>query len=157
MKIVSDVRCNQPDFAGDGSDYAVTELSLESVTHMLNLMDEAYNLKQRIGSLHTIEIFEGRFDWFSYYEEMDEVLREAKRVSGTEGDMYGVYFVPDDFEYPEDNHERMECETVMVAPDEIWWEAYLKYSDITYRTIRLTRADLMEIKDELEKTEKETA
>jgi hypothetical protein len=60
----------------------------------------------------------------------------------------------EDPKFGEEEFQRVECRTVQVSLDEVWWTAYVKHTNVRIETARVSKKTLLKIQDRFPEEER---
>jgi hypothetical protein len=139
MKYVSRTYSSDEDWNGD-CDYLLIDITPQVAKRILEYMDEAARVREKIDSLYCLDIFDYSTQAFSYFEAGGELLDE---ISGFDGN--DLTEVPEGFEIPEDNYQRTECDSVEVQENSFKWKMFVKHTDVRISSPQLDKELLEKI------------
>lgn len=121
-------------------DFAWIELTTEVAQTYLALMDEAAELKKKHGGFYALELYDCICWSEQWYEEMEEVVPEG-------GDCVLQPELPklrpEDHDHTKMKEARVDCETVHISRDDLYWTCHAKNTAYTAETSLVSR-DLIE-------------
>lgn len=139
MKILFTCFANNEHF--DGCQHAVVELSDEAKKEILARRELFQMCKSKDSSLWSLVFWDSVCQYFDY-DEWDplEALTE-EQVKLFETNEYVV--LPDDFEIPEDDAARTECDRMVITDDSVYWKCIAKHTDVYVETRNLPYEELL--------------
>ena len=147
MKIITPVTSNDENYNGD-CDYGLITIDKNDAEYLLGLMEKAQELKENVGRFYKLQVFDYSVNYFSYYEDLDEVLDvDGKPVVSYSVDVEsdGVHILPNDFILPADAEQNTECDTAGIDETQIIWDAYVKHTNCKVKCKSISKELLQRI------------
>ncbi len=145
IRIVIDTWSSSEDFNGD-CDYALVAVDASYVAELLWRMEEVKRLLRADEDFYALEYWDGRPAYFGYNDRWEAVRdfrnREAFKVPRGE-----PILLTADPGFQEDDFQRVECRTVQVDRNEVWWTAYVKHTNVRIETAPVSKKTLLKIQD----------
>jgi len=150
--LILDTSSTDDNYNGD-CDYALVPMSASYVADLLWYMDEAVRLHKADDSVYNLECWDATPSYFRFNDRL-EVIRDIYgdlAVNVPRGD---PILLTEDPKFGEEEFQRVECRTVQVSVDEVWWTAYVKHTSIRIETARVSRKTILKIQDRFPEEER---
>jgi hypothetical protein len=119
---------------GFGPDYALIDITPglgKLIDERIDLVKKFYEEATNGGiftGLYCLEFWDYHVEYLNYWSGLKEAA-EIKDDKALPEDFYDYLVVPDNFEIPEHARIRTECDVMRVTNTNVYWSAYIKYSD----------------------------
>jgi hypothetical protein len=129
-------------------DFCLVPMTAEYVAYLLGNMGEVARMQQADAQVYAIECWDGS----PVYLRSDEKVLSLADIGGRlvedvpEGE---PALMAGDPAFGEADYQRVECQTVQVCEDEVWWTAGVRHSDIRIESGRVDRKTLLRIQRSL--------
>jgi hypothetical protein len=135
------------DYSGD-CDYCLVPMTAEYVAYLLEYMDEVARLHRADELVFAVELWDGSAVYLASEEKVQSLPDIAGRLvedvpQGEPALMTG------DLPFGEDGTQSVDCQTVQVTPDEVWWTACVRHTDVRIESVRVDRKTLLRIQRSL--------
>jgi hypothetical protein len=143
--LIVDTSSSDEDFNG-GCDYCLVEMTAEYVIHLLRHMDKVAGLQQVDEGVYALECWDsspGFFCWNDKLEELSDILGNSV-VNSSIGE---PVLLDADPRFGEEHFQRVECLTVQISEDDVWWTACVKNANTRIETDHVPKETLLEILD----------
>ena len=125
-------------------DYCLVAMTAEYVAHLLAYMGEVARMQRADAQVYAIECWDGS----PVYLRSDEKVQSLRDINGR-----FVESVPQgepallaaDPQFGEADFQSVECQTVQISDDEVWWTAYVRHTDIRIESGRVAKKTLLRI------------
>ncbi len=131
------------DYNGD-CDFALVPLTASYVADLLWYMAEVKRLHRADDSVYSLECWDGTPSYFRYNERL-EAIRDIYGDLAVDVPRGDPILLTADPAFHEDDFQRVECCTVQVSVDDVWWSAYVKHTDVRIETGHIPRKVLLTI------------
>ena len=150
--LVIDTSSTDENYNGD-CDFALTPMSAAYVADLLWYMDEVARFHRADDSVYNLECWDSTPSYFRFNDRL-EVVRDIYgdlAVNVPRGD---PILLTEDPKFGEEEFQRVECKTVQVSVDEVWWTAYVKHTNVRIESARVSRKTLLKIQDRFPEEER---
>jgi hypothetical protein len=119
---------------------------------LLWYMDEVARLHRADDSVYNIECWDGTPSYFRFNDRLEEIrdIYGDLAIDVPRGDPILLTANPS---FGEEEFQRVECQTVQTAEDEVWWTAYVKHTNVRIETARVSKKILLKIWNRFPKEE----
>lgn len=146
-----DTSSTNENFNGD-CDFALVPLTAAYVADLLWYMAEVARLHRADDSVYNIECWDATPSYFRFNERL-ETIRDIHGGLAADVPRGEPILLTADPQFKEDDFQRVECQTVQAAEDEVWWSAYVKHTNVRIETARVSKKILLNIQDRFPKEE----
>jgi hypothetical protein len=109
-------------------------------------MDEVTRLHRADDSVYDLECWDGTPSYFRFNDRL-EVIRDIYGDLAVDVPRGDPILLTADPMFGEEEFQRVECRTVQVSVDEVWWTAYVKHTNVRIETARVSKKVLLKIQD----------
>ena len=141
--LVVDTSSSDEDFNG-GCDYCLAEMTAEYVAYLLRYVDKVAALRQSDEGVYALECWDSSprfFRWNDKLEELSDILG-ASVINSSIGE---PVLLDADPRFGEEHFQGVECRTVQIAEDGVWWTACVKHVDTRIETDHVPKETLLRI------------
>jgi len=129
---------------GDNCDFCLVPMTAEYVAYLLGYMDEIRRLHRADDGIYAIECWDASPAYFRFNDKLQE-LRDVDGDLAAEVQAGEPILLTTDPQFNEDDFQRVECQTVQIAKDGIWWTAYVKHTNIRIESAHIEKNTLLRI------------
>lgn len=131
------------DYNGD-CDYCLISLDAAYVSYLLAWMDRVAQLLRDDDTVYDIRCWDGR----PQYLRLNDKLEEIQDVDGrpVEEPLDEPILLVADPGFAEEDFQQVECQTVQVSPDCLWWSGYIKHTNVKLESAAIEKATLLRIR-----------
>ena len=125
-------------------DYCLVQMSANYVAYLLKYMDKVKQLHQADENVYALECWDAGPVYFRFNDSFEQITdidgNLAPDVPRSEPILLetGPQFNEEDF-------SRVECQTVNVLKDEVWWTAYVKHANTRIESAPILKKTLLKI------------
>jgi hypothetical protein len=125
-------------------DYCLVEMTAEYVAYLLGYMDQARTLHRADNGVYAIKCWDASPRLF----RSNDKLQELRDVDGDlaadiqPGEPILLTAAPG---FSEDDFQRVDCQTVQISNEDVWWTAYVKHSGIRIESAQIQKKTLLRI------------
>jgi hypothetical protein len=125
-------------------DLCLVATPADYIAYLLGQMAEVARMQQADPQVYGIELW----DSSPMYLRSDEKVQTLRDIDGRlvedvpEGE---PALLRGDSAFSDADYQRVECQTVQVCEDEVWWTACVRHTDIRIESARLSRKTLLRI------------
>jgi hypothetical protein len=145
--LIVDTSSSDEDFNG-GCDYCLVEMTAEYVSWLLQHMDRVVWLRKIDSGVYALECWDAGTGFFRDNGELTKLI-DPGEVNLHSGDSLLLDVVP---KIGEEHFQRVECQTVQIAEDVVWWTAYPKHTNIQIESTRVPKETLLQILESFGRT-----
>ena len=141
--LIIDTSSSNEDYNGD-CDYALVPLSQDYVAELLGRMEIVGQLHRADKDVWSLE----SWDFGASYMRLNEKMETVRDIYGdllVEVPRGEPILVAADPQFAEDCFQRVECQTVSVTRDSIWWNCIVKHTSVRIETASIDRKCLLTI------------
>ena len=141
--LIIDTSSTNEDYNGD-CDYTLVPMTAAYVADLLGYMAEVVRLHKADDSVYNLECWDATPSYFRFSDRL-EAIRDIYgdlAVNVPRGD---PILLTEDPKFSEEEFQRVECRTVQVSVDEVWWTAYVKFTNVRIETARVSKKVLLKI------------
>jgi len=141
--LVIDTSSSNENDNGD-CDFCLVQMTAEYVAYLLGYMDEIRRLCRADNGVYAIKCW----DASPTYLRSNDKLQELRDVDGDlaaeaqPGEPILLTAAP---QFNEDDFQRVDCQTVQVSKDDVWWTAYVKHTGIRIESAQIQKKTLLRI------------
>lgn len=141
--ILTDIVSSNEDYSG-GCDYCLVSLDAAYVSYLLAWLDKVAQLHRADDTVHDIRCWDGR----PQYLRFNDKIEQLQDVDGhhVEAPMDEPVLLAADPGFAEEDFQQVECQTVQVSPDSIWWSGYVKHTNVKIESAAIEKATLLKIR-----------
>jgi len=127
-------------------DFCLVQMTAEYVAYLLGYIDEVRRMHRADNAVYSLECWDASPAYF----RSNDKLQELRDVDG-DGDLAAEVqagepiLLTADPQFNEDDFQRVECQTVQVSKDDIWWTAYVKHTGIRIESAQIQKKTLLRI------------
>jgi hypothetical protein len=125
-------------------DYCLVTMTAEYIGYLLAYMNEVGRMHRADAQVYGIECWDGS----PVYLRSDEKVQSLRDVNGrlVEDIPQGEpALLAADPQFGEADFQSVECQTVQVSNDEVWWTACVRHTDIRIESARVAKKTLLRI------------
>ena len=141
--LILDTSSSAENYSGD-CDYVLVPMTAIYVADLLGYMDEVVRLHKADDSVYNIECWDATPSYFRLNDRM-EAIRDIGGDLAVEVPRGDPILLTADPRFKEADFQRVDCRTVQVATDEVWWTAYVKHSGIRIESAQIQKKTLLRI------------
>jgi hypothetical protein len=146
--LIIDTSSSNEDYNGDCDFCLVPLMTPGYVSYLLAYMDEIRRLHRTDIDVYGIECWDASPAYFRFNDKM-ETLRDIDGNPAVEvprGEPILLTAAP---RFSEEDYQRVECRTVEISKDDVWWTAYVKHSNIRIETAHVEKKTFLRIQRSL--------
>ena len=141
--LVIDTSSTDENFSGD-CDYALVPMAEYYVADLLWYMDEVARLHRADDSVYNTERWDATPSYFRLNDRLD-AIRDIYGDLAVDVPRGEPVLLTADPGFKEEDFQRVECATVQMSVDEVWWTAYVKHTNVRIETARVSKKVLLKI------------
>ena len=129
-------------------DYCLVEMTAEYVAYLLDYMDQVRTLHRVDNGVYAIKCWDASPRLFRSNDKLQE-LRDVDGELAADvqpGEPILLTAAPG---FSEDDFQRVDCQTVQVSNDDVWWTAYVKHTGIRIESAQIQKKTLLRIQRSL--------
>jgi hypothetical protein len=141
--LIIDTSSTNEDYNGD-CDFALVPLTPDYVADLLWYMAEVERFHRADESIYAIECWDATASYFRWNDRL-EAIRDIHGDLAIDVPRGDPILLTENPSFGEEEFQRVECQTVQAAEDEVWWTAYVKHTNVRIETARIPRKVLLKI------------
>jgi len=149
--LVIDTSSSNEDYTGD-CDYALVPMTAVYVADLLWYMTEVGRLHNADDNIYNLACWDATPSYFRFNNRL-EAIRDIHGDLAVDVPRGEPVLLTADPGFKEEDFQRVECCTVQVATDEVWWTAYVKHTNVRIETARISKKVLLKIQGRFPKEE----
>jgi hypothetical protein len=126
------------------------------ITYLLDYMDEVRRLHRADQSVYSLECWDGSAAYFQDNERFSE-LRDIDGNPAGDVPRGEPILLTADPKLNEEDFQRVECQTVQILSDDVWWTAYVRHTNIRIESAHVDKKTLLRILRSLGGTRKSSS
>jgi len=150
--LVIDTSSTDENYNGD-CDFGLIPMDASYAAGLLWTMDEVTRLHRADDSVYDLECWDGTPSYFRFNDRL-EVIRDIYGDLAVDVPRGDPILLTADPMFGEEEFQRVECRTVQVSVDEVWWTAYVKHTNVRIETARISKKTLLKIQDRFPEEER---
>ena len=150
--LVIDTSSTDENYNGD-CDFGLIPMDASYAAGLLWTMDEVTRLHRADDSVYDLECWDGTPSYFRFNDRL-EVIRDIYGDLAVDVPRGDPILLTADPMFGEEEFQRVECRTVQVSVDEVWWTAYVKHTNVRIETARVSKKTLLKIQDRFPEEER---
>jgi hypothetical protein len=132
------------EFYDGNCDYCLIQMTTEYILHLLGYMDEIRRLHHADDSVYSIEVWDSSPAYFGFNDKFQE-LRDVDGHLATDVPPGEPIILAADPQFNEADFQRVECQSVQIVSEDIWWTAYVKNTNIRIESAHIEKKTLLRI------------
>ena len=129
-------------------DYCLVQMTAEYVAYLLSHMDEVRRLRRADNGIYAIKIWDTSPRCFRFNDKLQE-LRDIDGDLADDVQPGEPILLTADPGFSEDDFQRVECQTVQITNDDVWWTSYVKHTGIRIESAQIQKKTLLRIQRSL--------
>jgi len=125
-------------------DFCLVQMTAEYITYLLGYMDEIRRLHRADNGVYAIECWDASPAYFRFNDKLQELRDIDGNLAGDIPRGESILLTTDP-QFNEDDFQRVECQTVQVSKDGVWWTAYVKHTNIRIESAQIQKKTLLRI------------
>ena len=142
--LIIDTSSSNEDYNGD-CDFCLVQMSLQYVADLLGYIDQVAQMRKADDSVYNIECWDATPSYFRYNDKV-ETIRDIDGNLINEVPEGGPLLLTAAPDFDDDDFQRVECGTVQVSHNEVWWTCYVKHTNVRIETAHVSRKTLLKIR-----------
>ena len=125
-------------------DFCLVPMTAEYITYLLNYMDDVRRLHRADNAVYSLECWDGSPGCF----RLNDKLQELRDIDGNlAGDVPRgePILLAADPQFDEADFQRVECQSVQILSEDVWWTAYVKHTNIRIESAHVDKKTLLRI------------
>jgi hypothetical protein len=141
--LVIDTSSTNEDYNGD-CDYCLVPMTAEYILYLLGYMDEVRRMHRADDAVYSLECWDGSFSYFQFNDKLEE-LRDVDGNLAVDVPRGEPILLTADPQFREDDFQRVECQTVQIISEDVWWTAYVKHTNTRIESAHVEKRTLLRI------------
>jgi hypothetical protein len=127
-----------------GCDHCLIPMTVGYIRYLLRYMDEVRRLHRADQGVYSLECWDATASFFSNNEKMQE-LRDINSTLAVEVPGSEPILLAADPHFKEEDLQRVDCQSVQILSEDVWWTAYARHTSIRIETAHLEKKVLLRI------------
>jgi hypothetical protein len=132
------------EYDNGGCDYCLVCMTAEYISYLLAYMDEVAQLHRADDSVYDLELWDGSCSYFQFNDKLEE-LRDVDGNLAVDVPRGEPILLTADPGFSEDDFQRVECQTVQILSEDVWWTAYVKHTNTRIESAHVEKRTLLRI------------
>ena len=141
--LVLDTSSTNEDYNGD-CDYCLVPMTAEYILYLLGYMDEVRKMHRADDAVYSLECWDGSFSFFQFNDKLEE-LRDVDGNLAVDVPRGEPILLTADPQIKEADFQRVECQTVQIISEDVWWTAYVKHTNTRIESAHVEKRTLLRI------------
>jgi len=126
-------------------DYCLVQMSADYVSYLLKYMDKVKRLYQVDENIYALECWDARPAYFQFNDRLEKVVDIYGNLASDvpRGEPILLSTEP---QFGEEDFTLVECQTINVLKNEVWWIAYVKHTNTRIESAPILKQTLLEIR-----------
>ena len=132
------------EFDNGDCDYCLVQMTVEYISYLLDYMDEVRRLHRADNAVYSLECWDASPRCF----RLNDKLQELRDIDGNlAGDVPRgePILLAADPQFDEADFQRVECQSVQILSEDVWWTAYVKHTNIRIESAHVDKKTLLRI------------
>jgi len=129
-------------------DFCLVGMTAEYVSYLLEYMHEVDRLHRADDSVYAVECWDASPSFFQDNDKLQSI-RDIDGELAADIPRGEPILLTVDPQFTEDDLQRVDCQTVQVSRDEVWWTAYVKHTNIRIESAHVQKKTLRQIQRSL--------
>jgi hypothetical protein len=132
------------EYDNGGCDYCLVPMTAEYIAYLLDSMDEVRRMHQADNAVYSLECWDGS----PLYVRSSGKLQELRDVDGelaADVPRGQPILLAADPQFDEGDFQRVECQSVQVLSEDLWWTACVKHTGIRIESAHIEKKTLLRI------------
>jgi len=125
-------------------DYCLVQMTAEYVSYLLDYMDEVRRLHRSDNAVYSLECWDGSPACFKSNDKLQE-LRDVDGDLAADVPRGESILLTADPKFDEGDFQRVECQSVQILSEDVWWTAYVKHTCIRIESAHVEKKTLLRI------------
>ena len=125
-------------------DYCLIPMTGQYVAYLQDYMEKTARMHEADVSVYSLECWDATASYFRFSEKLESIqtIDGDLAIDVPRGEPMLLSSGPG---IPDEDRQRVDCQTVRIANDEIWWTCMVKHSGIRIETDHVSRETLLSI------------
>ena len=132
------------EFDNGGCDYCLVPMTVEYIAYLLDYMDEVRRMHRADNAVYSLECWDGGPLYFQSNDRLQE-LRDVNGDLAADAPRGEPILLTADPKFNEADFQRVECQSVQVLSEDVWWTAYVKHTNIRIESGHVEKKTLLRI------------
>jgi hypothetical protein len=125
-------------------DYCLVPMTAQYISYLLNYMDEVRRMHRADNAVYSLECWDGSATYFQDNDRLGE-LRDVDGDLAADIQQGEPILLLADPKFEEGDFQRVECQSVQILSEDVWWTAYVKHTSIRIESARVEKRTLLRI------------
>ena len=141
--LVIDTSSSNENDNGD-CDYCLVPMSVEYIAYLLDYMDVVRRMHRADNAVYSLECWDGSALYFRDNDKFGE-LRDVDGDVAADVERGEPILLTADPQFSEDDYQRVDCLSVQILSEDVWWTAYVKHTGIRIESAHVDKKTLLRI------------
>jgi len=141
--LIIDTSSTNEDYNGD-CDYCLVPMTAEYILYLLGYMDEVSRMHRADNAVYSLECWDGSSLYFQFNDRLGEI-RDVDGNPAVDVPRGEPILLTADPQFKEDDFQRVECQTVQIISEDVWWAAYVKHTNTRIESAHVEKRTLLRI------------
>jgi hypothetical protein len=141
--LILDTSSTNEDYNGN-CDYCLVPMTAEYILYLLGYMDEVGRMHRADDAVYSLECWDGSFSYFQFNDKLED-LRDVDGNLAVDVPRGEPILLTADPQFREDDFQRVECQTVQIISEDVWWTAYVKHTNTRIESAHVEERTLLRI------------
>ena len=137
-------RSSTNDCDNGGCDYCLVPMTAEYILYLLGYMDEVSRMHRADNAVYSLECWDGSSLYFQFNDRLGEI-RDVDGNPAVDVPRGEPILLTADPQFKEDDFQRVECQTVQIISEDVWWAAYVKHTNTRIESAHVEKRTLLRI------------
>jgi len=142
--LIIDTSSSSNEYDSGDCDYCLVPMTVEYISYLLGYMDEIRRLCRADNGVYAIKCWDASPAYFRSNDKLQELRDVDGNLAGNVPRGEPLLLTTDP-QFNEDDFQRVECQTVQVSKDGVWWTAYVKHTNIRIESAHVEKKTLLRI------------
>ena len=125
-------------------DFCLVQMTAEYIAYLLSYMDEVRRMHRADNAVYSLECWDGSPVYFKSNDKLQE-LRDVDGDLAADVPRGEPILLTADPKFDEGNFQRVECQSVQILSEDVWWTAYVKHTGIRIESAHVEKKTLLRI------------
>jgi hypothetical protein len=125
-------------------DFCLVPITAQYINYLLGYMDEVRRLHRADNAVYGLECWDGSPAYFQDNDKLQELCDIDGNLAGDVPRGEPILLTADP-QFGEADFQRVECQSVQVLSEDVWWTAYVKHTNIRIESAHIEKKTLLRI------------
>ena len=132
------------EYDNGGCDYCLVPMTVEYIAYLLDYMDEVRRMHRADNAVYSLECWDAIASYFRDNDKFGD-LRDIDGELAADVERGEPILLTADPTCDEDDFQRVECRSVQILSEDVWWTAYVKHTGIRIESAHIEKKTLLRI------------